>query len=58
MAPLARVDRMDDEAIRVAFPREQPEKAVARGPNNKFITRSHREWARPPTYSPGSASTA
>jgi hypothetical protein len=31
MAPLARVDRMDDEAIRVAFPREQPRKSGGTG---------------------------
>ena len=57
MQTLARVDLMDHEAIRVAFPREQPRKTVARGPNNKCVTRSRREWARPPTYRLGSAST-
>jgi hypothetical protein len=31
MAPLARVDHMDDEAIRVASPREQPRNSVGTG---------------------------
>jgi hypothetical protein len=31
MAPLARVDRMDDEAIHVAFPRERPRKSGGMG---------------------------
>jgi hypothetical protein len=31
MAPLARVDRMDYEAIRAAFPREQPRKSGGTG---------------------------
>jgi hypothetical protein len=35
MAPLARVDRMDDEAIRVAFPREQPRKSGGTGTKQK-----------------------
>ena len=35
MAPLARVDRMDDEAICVAFPREQPRKSVGTGTKQK-----------------------
>jgi hypothetical protein len=35
MAPLARVDRMDYEAIRVAFPREQPRKSGGTGTKQK-----------------------
>jgi hypothetical protein len=35
MAPLARVDRMDDEAIRVAFPRKQPRKSGGTGTKQK-----------------------
>jgi len=35
MTTLARVDRMDDEAIRVAFPREQPRKSGGTGTKQK-----------------------
>jgi hypothetical protein len=35
MTTLARVDRMDDEAIRAAFPREQPRKSGGTGTKQK-----------------------
>ena len=37
MTTLARVDRMDDEAIREAFPREQPRKSVGTGTKQKVL---------------------